>query len=178
MKRAATVLTLAATVSLGAASVGYAGVTEEPTYQDFKSQTLQGRRPAVHRQRRHPGVRREAAARVLPGDGQPGAGQPARRQHRLRQGRRLDRDPGQEPHLLREHEVRDRSRRGGRRDGQRGSPVGGRQLRGELHPRRRPGRQVHHPQHQRPLLRRADQHDELHRAPSSPAPPSAAATSR
>lgn len=41
MKRAATVLTLAATVSLGAASVGYAGVTEEPTYQDFKSQTLQ-----------------------------------------------------------------------------------------------------------------------------------------
>ena len=41
MKRSATILALAATVSLGATSVVHAGETEEPTYQEFKTQTLQ-----------------------------------------------------------------------------------------------------------------------------------------
>lgn len=41
MKRSATVMALAATVSLGATSVVHAGETEEPTYQEFKTQTLQ-----------------------------------------------------------------------------------------------------------------------------------------
>ena len=41
MKRAATVLAIAATVSLGTTSVGYAGETDDPTYRDFKSQTYQ-----------------------------------------------------------------------------------------------------------------------------------------
>ena len=39
--RAASVLALAATVSLGAASFGYAGQTDEPTYKEYKAQTYQ-----------------------------------------------------------------------------------------------------------------------------------------
>jgi len=42
MKRAATVLALAATVSFGASSVGHAaGTADDPSYTDFRSQTVQ-----------------------------------------------------------------------------------------------------------------------------------------
>ena len=39
--RAATVLGLAATLSMGAASLGYADGSDEPTYQEYKAQTYQ-----------------------------------------------------------------------------------------------------------------------------------------
>ena len=51
MKRSATVLALAATVSLGATSVVHAGETEEPTYREFKAQTFQDEDRQLHRQR-------------------------------------------------------------------------------------------------------------------------------
>ena len=39
--RAATVLGIAATISMGAASLGYADGSDEPTYQEYKAQTYQ-----------------------------------------------------------------------------------------------------------------------------------------
>ena len=41
MKRAASVLAIAATVSMGAMSVSNAASSDEPTYDDFTSQTYQ-----------------------------------------------------------------------------------------------------------------------------------------